>query len=150
MARLVDGRRKALAADPTRTLAARLVIGRCLGAHGHAFRALRHAAQIEVLGRAPLSPRQYIHLIRFGHKLLLVSLSPEGADTLTEITDPTEVDRLTGVCKQSAQNSTTKAFRQVFSNFSHERPLPGFVDTDPGQRAALATGGAGQSEDSDV
>lgn len=73
---------------------------------------------VEVLGRAPLSGRQQMHLLRCGRKLLLVSVTPECAKTLTEITDPVEVDRLSGLCQQSRPNSATAAFRRVFEQFA--------------------------------
>jgi len=81
---------------------------------------------VEVLGRAPLAHRQHVHLVRCGNKLLLVSVRPEGAETLTEITDPVEVDRLAGLCRQSRPGSPTAAFRQIFDQFSHsnrQRPV---------------------------
>ncbi len=73
---------------------------------------------VEVLGRAPLAGRQQLHLLRCGSKLLLVSVTPAGAETLTEITDPAEVDRLAGLCQQARPGSTTEAFRQVFEQFT--------------------------------
>lgn len=75
---------------------------------------------VEVLGRAPLANRQQIHLLRCGHKLLLVSVTPTGAETLTEITDPMEVDRLAGLCQQAQPGSATAAFRNVLQQFNHE------------------------------
>jgi flagellar biogenesis protein FliO len=81
---------------------------------------------VEVLGRAPLGGRQQVHVVRFGNKLLLVSLSPGGAETLSEITEPVEVDRLAGICQQSHSNSATNAFRQVFRQFSDDRSAGGF------------------------
>jgi len=72
---------------------------------------------VEVLGRAPLASRQFVHLVRCGNKILLVCVTPTGAETLTEITDPIEVDRLAGLCLQSHPNSSTSAFRQVFEQF---------------------------------
>lgn len=77
---------------------------------------------VELLGRAPLSGRQQMHLLRCGRKLLLVSVTPECAKTLTEITDPVEVDRLSGLCQQSRPNSATAAFRRVFEQFASARP----------------------------
>lgn len=77
---------------------------------------------IEVLGRTPLTGRQFAHLVRCGNKLLLVHLAPGCAETLTEITDPVEVDRLAGLCKQAQPQSTTASFRQVFQQFSREKP----------------------------
>jgi flagellar protein FliO/FliZ len=78
---------------------------------------------VEVLGRTPLAPRQFVHLVRCGNKLLLVHLAPGAAETLTEITDPAEVDRIAGLCRQSHPQSTTSNFRQIFQQFAKEKPL---------------------------
>ena len=72
----------------------------------------------EVLGRAPMANRQQVHLLRCGNKLILVSVTTAGTETLTEITDPVEVDRLAGLCRQAHPNSATAAFRQVFGQFA--------------------------------
>jgi flagellar biogenesis protein FliO len=77
---------------------------------------------VEVLGRTPLTSRQFAHLIRCGNKLLLVHLAPGSAETLTEITDPAEVDRIAGLCRQSHPQSTTANFRQIFQQFAKEKP----------------------------
>jgi len=76
----------------------------------------------EVLGRAPLAGRQQAHLLRLGNKLVLVSLSSAGAETLTEITDPLEVDRVAGLCRQAQPGSATAVFRQVLDQFAPRRP----------------------------
>ncbi len=76
---------------------------------------------VEVLGRAPLAARQQVHLVRLGNKLLLVSVSQAGVETLSEVTDPEEVDRLAGICRQSHPGSSTEAFRQVFQSFRGDR-----------------------------
>ena len=76
---------------------------------------------VEVLGRAPLAARQQVHLVRLGNKLLLVSVSQDGVETLSEVTDPEEVDRLAGICRQSQPGSSTEAFRQVFKSFAGDR-----------------------------
>jgi flagellar biogenesis protein FliO len=73
---------------------------------------------LEVLGRAPLAARQQVHLLRCGKKLLLVSVTAAGVETLTEITDPPEVDRLAGLCQQARPDSASKVFRQVFQQFA--------------------------------
>jgi flagellar biogenesis protein FliO len=74
------------------------------------------AEAFEVLGRAPLANRQQVHLLRCGNKLLLVAVGAAGATTktLTEITDPVEVDRLVGLCRQARPASPAATFRQVF------------------------------------
>lgn len=52
----------------------------------------------ELLGRRLIEQKVAVHLIRCGSRVLVVSVSPEGARTLSEITDPVEVDRLTDAC----------------------------------------------------
>ena len=84
---------------------------------------------VEVLGRTPLGSRQHAHLVRCGNKLLLVSLSAAGAETLTEVTDPIEVDRLAGLCRQSQPHSATATFRHIFQQFGRDRTARGFLST---------------------
>jgi flagellar biogenesis protein FliO len=73
---------------------------------------------VEVLGRASLGARQQVHLVRCGSKLLLVSATPGGMETLTEITEPDEVQRLAALCRQTLPGSTTAAFRHVFQQLA--------------------------------
>lgn len=75
---------------------------------------------VETLGRAPLNGRQQMHLVRVGNKLLLLSVTPTSAETLTEITDPVEIDRLAGICRQGQPGSITASFRDVFSQLGHQ------------------------------
>ncbi|MFV2066453.1 MAG: flagellar biosynthetic protein FliO [Pirellulales bacterium] len=75
---------------------------------------------VESLGRASFAGRQQVHLLRVGHKLVLVSVTAAGVETLTEITDREEVDRLAGLCRQRNVNSSTTAFRQTLRRFSQE------------------------------
>jgi flagellar biogenesis protein FliO len=76
------------------------------------------AEAFETLGRAPLSGHQQVHLLRCGSRLLLVavgtSAAGNSASTLTEITDPAEVDRLVRLCQKTRAGSSTVAFRQAF------------------------------------
>ncbi len=65
---------------------------------------------VEVLGRAPLVGRQQVHLVRCGTKLLLVCLSTAGAQTLTEITDPDEVERLLDICRPPRRSAGLSQF----------------------------------------
>jgi flagellar biogenesis protein FliO len=76
---------------------------------------------VETLGRAPLSGRQEMHLVRVGKKLLLLSVTQTGAETLTEITDPAEIDRLAGICQQHQPGSITASFREVFAQMGNSR-----------------------------
>jgi hypothetical protein len=95
------------------------------------------AEVVSVLGRVPLEPRQVAQLLRVGNKLVLISLSPGGAETLTEVTDPVEVDRIVGLCRQSLPDSTTKAFEQVFQQLSRDPAPGGFLGSTPAPSAAI-------------
>jgi flagellar biogenesis protein FliO len=76
---------------------------------------------LEVLGRAPLAGRQQVYLVRLGNKLLLVSVSQAGVETLSEVTEPDEVQRLAGLCLQRQTNSAVLMFRQALDRFAaHE------------------------------
>lgn len=59
------------------------------------------AEAVEVLGRAPIAGRQQVHLVRCGHKLVLLSATGAGVETLTEISDPAEVQRLQEICRHT-------------------------------------------------
>jgi flagellar biogenesis protein FliO len=83
---------------------------------------------VEVLGRAPFFGRQSLQVIRFGNKILLVAMSQNGCDTLTEITDPAEVDRLAGMCQSLKSHSSTSAFTEVLGQLTSLRP---FKNKDP-------------------
>jgi flagellar biogenesis protein FliO len=96
---------------------------------------------VEVLGRAALATRGQVHVLRFGNKLLLVSVSPTGVETLAEITDREEVDRLAGLCRQAHPQSATAAFRHVFQQFTKQHAGSGFVDGDSREDAHSANTG---------
>lgn len=85
---------------------------------------------IEILGRVPLAGKQQMQLVRVGGKLILLCVSASGAETLTEITDPLEVERLSGACQATQPNSVSSSFRQVLEQFGKE-PANGFLDTEP-------------------
>ena len=82
----------------------------------------------DILGRAPLGARQQVQLLRCGSKLLLVSITPNGTETLTEVTDPLEVDRIAGICQQAHPKSSTMAFRQVFQQLAPKSGEPSELD----------------------
>ncbi len=62
------------------------------------FRGLPTAA-VEVLGRRPLEPKVSLHIVRCGSRVLVLGVGPDGVRTLSEITDPVEVDLLVGACQ---------------------------------------------------
>jgi flagellar biogenesis protein FliO len=95
---------------------------------------------VSVLGRVALTGKQMAELLRVGNKLVLVAITPGGAETLTEVTDPVEVDRLMGICQQNDRFSTTKAFEQVFQQMSREPAGDGYhgADTLPNSISPVA------------
>jgi len=104
---------------------------------------------VEVLGRAPLAGRQQLHLLRCGNKLLLVSVMPGGVESLTEITEPMEVDRLCGLCRAARPDSATAVFRNVLDRMSRERVAPG-ADERSLLEAGYESRRRGRVEDDDV
>lgn len=81
----------------------------------------------EVLGRAPLSGRQQAQVVRFGDKLILLSVTAGGAESLAEITTAAEVERIAGLCQRQQPGSVTHSFRQVMSQFAREPAEGGFL-----------------------
>lgn len=76
---------------------------------------------VEVLGKSPLAGRSYLQLIRLGNKLVLISTTPDGAEPLSEIDDPEEVNRLTGICRQHQPESISTSFRQVLDQLGRQK-----------------------------
>lgn len=82
---------------------------------------------VELLGRMPLDGRQHLQLIRVGKKLVLVCVSPQGTEALTEIDEVDEVTRLCGLCHEDKPNSVTATFREVLGEYGREPSIPGFL-----------------------
>jgi flagellar biogenesis protein FliO len=84
------------------------------------------AEAFAVLGRAPLSPQSFAQLLRLGNKLVLVSVTADGAQPLAEVTDPLEVDRIAGLCVSGRGGGPSAEFQQVLAQLSRE-PAKGFL-----------------------
>ena len=70
---------------------------------------------VSVLGRTAIAPRQQLILVRFGSKLVLVSMNQGETRTISEITDPMEVDQLAGTCESHQPHSLTNSFRNILN-----------------------------------
>ncbi len=70
---------------------------------------------VSVLGRTAIAPRQQLILVRFGSKLVLVSMNQGESRTISEITDPVEVDQLAGACESHQPHSLTSSFRSILN-----------------------------------
>lgn len=92
----------------------------------------------QVLGKRHLDPKQAILFVRCGARLLIVGSGPNGLRTLSEITDPVEIDQLAGLCHQAQPHSTTQAFSSLLGRF---RPSADAADDSPedSERPDLAT-----------
>jgi flagellar protein FliO/FliZ len=84
---------------------------------------------VELLGQAPLTTRQRMHLLRVGNKLILLGLSPSGAQPLAEITEAAEVEHLTALCRRRQPGSSSAAFRRALGELSSEPATASFVGT---------------------
>ncbi len=71
---------------------------------------------LETLGRVPLNGRQEMHLVRVGNKLLLLSVTATAAETLTEITDPDEIERLAGICRHGQSDGISGSLREMLAH----------------------------------
>jgi flagellar protein FliO/FliZ len=85
---------------------------------------------VEALGQRILSRGVAVHLVRCGSRMLLLGVGPDGVRTLSEITDPVEVDRLTGACRRRDESSTgLGAFAHAWQR----------TDTTPERRSARSS-----------
>ena len=64
---------------------------------------------VQVLGKSQLSGKQQLELVRVGQKLLLLCVTPHSVETLTEITEPTEVERLLTIVRQDSPESKKRS-----------------------------------------
>ncbi len=67
---------------------------------------------LAVLGQTQLGQSQRLQLIRLGSKLLLVSTTQHGSQTLGEITDPEEVYRIESICSHGRWPSLSQSLRE--------------------------------------
>ena len=68
---------------------------------------------VTVLGRAYVSPKHALHLVKVGRRILVVGQTPSGISSVAEIDDPDEVEQVTATCQQSRPSSITSTFRQL-------------------------------------
>ena len=80
-----------------------------------------------MLGKVPLGGKQFAHLMHVGNKLALISITPAGAETLVEIDDPQEVQRLLALCVQNNSGSSSAEFNDVLRRLAKEPAPKGFL-----------------------
>ena len=94
---------------------------------------------VQVLGRAPLAGRQWMQLVQVGNKLVMLSVNANQVDTITEITDSDEVERLVALCHKEQPNHLRQTFQEVLDQYSGNQatqdPLSPFHDQESSLRA---------------
>ena len=71
----------------------------------------------EHLGRISLTQKVQLHLLRIGNRLVLLSVTADGATAITELTDADEVVQVLGACRRNDGKGSTAAFQQVLGGF---------------------------------
>ena len=86
----------------------------------------------EILGRKAIDTRTSVMLARSGSRVLLLSLSPHGLETLAEITDPVEIDCLAGLCRATHRDqSIVETFRSLLHKPSGSKTSSQSSDNQP-------------------
>lgn len=84
-----------------------VVAGYVFSRHGARLPGMLPADVVQVLGKRYLDSRNSLQLIRCGSKILVVANSTQhGLTTLAEITDPLEVEQITGQCLPPTTSGT--------------------------------------------
>lgn len=76
---------------------------------------------LELLGKRIIEPRVSIHIVRCGPKILVLGVAPDGVRTLTEITDPVEIDMIAGACRRKETSGPASASFSGLMQQTHSR-----------------------------
>ncbi|MEZ6046910.1 MAG: flagellar biosynthetic protein FliO [Planctomycetaceae bacterium] len=76
---------------------------------------------LTVLGERKLNKQHSICLVRLGSRVLVLGASPDGLRTLTEITDPVEIDFLSGMARSNQPDSV---FTAALGSFMKKTTTP--------------------------
>ncbi|MGV3605096.1 MAG: FliO/MopB family protein [Planctomycetaceae bacterium] len=91
---------------------------------------------LELLGRTSLGGRQQLQLLRLGNKLVLVAVTAAGIETVTEVDDPAEVERILQLCRREQPSSASGSFLDLVSQMEKAPIVAGFVDRAKGMKPA--------------
>ena len=83
-----------------------------------------HAPLVEVLASYRIGPRNDVSVVRFGSKLLALSVTGNGTETLAELNDPQEVAYLTELCGSTNSASVPFQLRQAIDNLAADSRSP--------------------------
>lgn len=105
---------------------------------------------LELLGRRVIEQKVAIHLVRCGSRVLVLGVSPDGARTLSEITDPAEVRRLVDAChmpRDPRPNTPLITPPDMLGGIPSAGGMDGFSTSAAGQRTSSQRGPSYQTED---
>ncbi len=84
------------------------------------LRRMAGSRAVEILGRAYLTPRQSVTVVKLGRRVLVIGQTAEQLSALASITDPEEVSEIVGLCESAGGNSSTATFRKIFQRMDRE------------------------------
>ncbi|HEV7282486.1 MAG TPA: flagellar biosynthetic protein FliO [Pirellulaceae bacterium] len=90
---------------------------------------------VEPLGTVPFVSRQALHVVRFGSKILLINVTTGGSETLAEIDDPREAERILALCRRHRPDPLGRTFRDILGT---PRPAATSAPAERGRGAAHA------------
>ena len=96
---------------------------------------------VELLGRIPIDTKQYLQLVRFGRKLVLINVSAQGVTSVSEVEDPAEVEHLLGMCRSRQSGSSADSFRESLRLDEQEPAGGGFLGA--AERRGVGNRGSG-------
>lgn len=99
-------------------------------------RFLTGSGVIEVVARAGLSSKQQLVLVKVGRRLVLLGVSAERINPLSEVVDPDEVATLIGAAAGDRPGSMQRAFADSF-----EREVRGYAEPLAEERLTESVGG---------
>ena len=77
---------------------------------------------LEVLGKQHLDRRQAIYLVRCGSRILILGSSSDRLNILAEVSDPIEIDYLSGLCRHDDKDvGVIRTFRELLNNYRPAR-----------------------------
>lgn len=96
---------------------------------------------LELLGRTSMGGRQQLQLLRLGNKLVLVAVTAAGMETISEVHDEAEVERLVQMCKRQQPGSVSGSFLDLVNQIEKTPILAGFVDRGKSKSTSGERGG---------
>ncbi len=85
----------------------------------------RSGGAVEVLHRSAISMKQQMLLVRLGRRVLLVGVTPQGMNTLAELTDPAEIGEVTAAIEKSRGEGFAGLLRSKSAQMQQAISAPG-------------------------